>query len=71
MVTIWDMEARKLLVSLLPERSAVSSLGQRAICCVGWSPDGRLLAVGASDGGLEVWNLPKVNAKLSEIGLGW
>jgi WD40 repeat protein len=45
-VTIWDMEAKKLLVALSPERSAV--------CSVGWSPTRELLAVGGSDGSLEI-----------------
>jgi WD40 repeat protein len=62
-VTIWDMEAKKLLVALSPERSSVSSLG--------WSPDRERLAVGGSDGVLEIWNLTKINTKLAEIGLGW
>jgi WD40 repeat protein len=62
-LTIWDMEAKKLLVALSPERSSV--------CSVGWSPDRKLLAVGGNDGSLEIWDLPKINAKLDEIGLGW
>jgi WD40 repeat protein len=62
-VTIWDIKAKKLLVALSPERSSV--------CSVGWSPDRKLLAVGGSDGGLDIWDLPKINAKLTEIGLGW
>src|SRR5262249_31901484 len=62
-VTIWDMEAQKLLVALSPERSSVGSIG--------WSPDRKLLAVGGNDGALEIWDLPKINAKLTEIGLGW
>jgi hypothetical protein len=61
--TIWDMEAKKLLLALPEERSAV--------WCVGWSPNRELLAVGTSDGGLVIWNLPKVKAQLAEIGLGW
>jgi WD40 repeat protein len=62
-VTIWDMKAKKLLLALSPERSSVSSLG--------WSPDRERLAVGGADGVLEIWNLPEINAKLAEIGLGW
>jgi WD40 repeat protein len=62
-VTIWDMAAQKLLVALLSERSPVQS--------VAWSPNRELLAVATSDGGLEIWNLPTVNARLAEIGLGW
>jgi WD40 repeat protein len=57
------MRAKKLLVALAPERSSVSS--------VSWSPDRKLLAVGGNDGCLEIWNLPKINATLAEIGLGW
>jgi WD40 repeat protein/serine/threonine protein kinase len=62
-VTIWDMAAKKLLAALLLERSSAASIA--------WSPNRELLAVGTSDGGLEIWNLPKINAKLTEIGLGW
>lgn len=62
-VTVWDMAAQKLLVALLSERSPAQS--------VAWSPNRELLAVGTSDGGLEIWNLPKINAKLAEIGLDW
>jgi len=62
-VTIWDMRTRKLLVALPEERSAVSS--------VGWSPNRELLAVGTFGGGPIIWNMPKIKAKLAEIGLGW
>jgi WD40 repeat protein len=62
-LTIWDMAARRLLVALSPERSSA--------CSVGWSPDQKLLAVGGYDGSVEIWNLPKINAKLAEIGLDW
>jgi WD40 repeat protein len=62
-ITVWDMTAKKLLVALLSERSPVQS--------VAWSPNRELLGVGTSDGGLEIWNLPKINATLTEIGLGW
>jgi WD40 repeat protein len=62
-LTVWDLTARKLLVALLPEQSSVLS--------VSWSPNHELLAVGTRDGSLEIWNLPQINAKLAEIGLGW
>jgi WD40 repeat protein/serine/threonine protein kinase len=62
-VTVWDMAARKLLVALPDERGAIWS--------VGWSPNRELLVVGTSAGDLVIWNLPKVNAKLAEIGLNW
>jgi serine/threonine protein kinase/WD40 repeat protein len=62
-IRIWDMGAKKLLVALAPERSSVSS--------VNWSPDRKLLAVGGNDGCLEIWDLPKINAKLAKTGLEW
>jgi WD40 repeat protein/serine/threonine protein kinase len=62
-VTVWDMAGKKLLVALLSEQSPVGS--------VAWSPNRELLAVGTGDGGLQIWNLPQINAKLTEIGLGW
>jgi WD40 repeat protein len=62
-VTVWDMAAQKFLVALPEERSAVFS--------VSWSPNRELLAVGTSDGGLVIWNLPEVKARLAEISLGW
>jgi WD40 repeat protein/serine/threonine protein kinase len=61
--TVWDMAAKKLLVALPEERGAIWS--------VAWSPNGERLAVGTADGDLVIWNLPKVNAKLAEIGLNW
>jgi WD40 repeat protein/serine/threonine protein kinase len=62
-VTIWDMNKRQLLLALPEERGTVWSLA--------WSPNKELLAVGSSDGGLVVWNFPRVQAELSRIGLGW
>jgi WD40 repeat protein len=70
-ITIWDMAARKLLVTLSPERSAVCTVGRSAVCSVGWSPNRKLLAVGGTDGGLEIWDLPRINVKLAEVGLDW
>jgi hypothetical protein len=57
------MMARKLLVALPEKRGPIYSLA--------WSPNRELLAVGTSDGGLVIWNLPKVKARLAEIGLDW
>jgi WD40 repeat protein len=42
-----------------------------SIWSLAWSPNRELLAVGSSDGGLFIWNLPKINRELSRIGLGW
>jgi WD40 repeat protein len=49
------------VVTLPPETGDVWSLA--------WSPDGRRLAVGLSDGGLAVWDLDEVRARLAEFGL--
>jgi WD40 repeat protein len=62
-VTVWDMAAKKLLVTLPEERGAIWGID--------WSPNRELLAVGTSSGNVVIWNLPKVNAQLAEIGLGW
>jgi WD40 repeat protein len=62
-VTVWDMVARKFLVALPAELTPIKSLA--------WSPKAELLAAGTANGDLVIWNLPKVNAKLGEMGLGW
>jgi WD40 repeat protein/serine/threonine protein kinase len=61
-VTVWDLKTKKVLVTLSPGGF---------VSAIGWSPYRELLAVGNHDGSLEIWNLPLVNAKLAEIGLGW
>jgi WD40 repeat protein len=62
-VTVWDLNKRELVLTLPEERGTVWSLA--------WSPDKNLLAVGSSDGGLVLWDLPRIKAELSGIGLGW
>jgi hypothetical protein len=62
-VTIWDVRRRELLLALPEEHSNNWSLA--------WSPDRALLAAGFSDGSLVLWNIPRVRAKLAEIGLDW
>jgi WD40 repeat protein len=62
-VTVWDLARRKLLLALPEERGDVWALA--------WSPDGKLLATGSSDGALVIWDLPRVKAQLAEIGLDW
>jgi WD40 repeat protein len=59
---IWDMAARKFRVALPAELSVVRR--------VAWSPQAERLAIGTANGDLVVWNLPRVKAKLAEIGLG-
>jgi len=60
---VWDLEGRALLL-LLPQE-------QSTPYCVGLSPNKEHLAVGTSDGGLVLWNLPAIRSQLAEIGLGW
>jgi serine/threonine protein kinase/WD40 repeat protein/tetratricopeptide (TPR) repeat protein len=35
------------------------------------SPDGQRLAQGMADGGLVIWNVPKIQEQLTQIGLAW
>ena len=58
---IWDLESKKRLFLLPEERSPIWSLA--------WSPNGESLALGLSDGGLAIWNLPKIRAELARMGL--
>jgi WD40 repeat protein/predicted Ser/Thr protein kinase len=60
-VSIWNTSDRKMLYSFRPEQSEVWSMA--------WSPAGDQLAVGLSDGGLVVWDLPTIEAELARIGL--
>jgi serine/threonine protein kinase/WD40 repeat protein/tetratricopeptide (TPR) repeat protein len=36
-----------------------------------WSPDRQRLAVGLANGGLEIWNVHKIQEQLARIGLDW
>jgi WD40 repeat protein/serine/threonine protein kinase len=60
--SVWDLHQRKLLLAL-PEEGFVWGLA--------WSPDRKLLATGLSDGRLALWNIPRIRARLAEIGLDW
>jgi WD40 repeat protein/serine/threonine protein kinase len=60
---VWDAEQRRRLLALPAEPGIVWSLA--------WSPRGDMLAVGTSDGGLVLWNLPRVRAQLAQMGLDW
>jgi hypothetical protein len=51
-------------ISLSPAESTL-------IWSLAWSPDGERLAVGLADGGLVMWNVPKIQAELTRIGLAW
>jgi WD40 repeat protein len=60
-VAVCDLDAGKRVLELPPEESDVWSLA--------WSPDGRRLAVGLSDGVVAVWDLEEVRARLAEFGI--
>jgi len=58
---IYDLDAGKRVLALPPEESDVWSLA--------WSPDAQRLALGLSDGGVAVWDLGQVRARLAEFGI--
>src|SRR5262249_45105554 len=60
-VSVFDLDGHRPLYELPPESSDVWSLA--------WSPDGKSVAVGLSDGGLAVWDLEQVRARLEEFGI--
>ena len=62
-LTIIDIKARTPLFALPSERSPIK--------CVSWSPDGKRIAVGLSDGGVSIWDMNSVKKQLTEIDLGW
>jgi serine/threonine protein kinase/WD40 repeat protein/tetratricopeptide (TPR) repeat protein len=59
-VTVAELVSGREVFTLPPEGSDV--------WCLAWSPDGTKLAVGLSDGGVAVWNLEQVRARLAEFG---
>jgi WD40 repeat protein len=62
-VTVWDMDKHELVLAL-PEEGGIN-------WSLTWSPDKNWLAVGSSHGGPVLWDLPRIKAELSRIGLGW
>ena len=62
-LTVWSSKAEARVFSLPHESGPVWSHA--------WSPDGQRLAVGSADGELAIWDLPKVQAQLAQIGLEW
>jgi WD40 repeat protein/serine/threonine protein kinase/tetratricopeptide (TPR) repeat protein len=62
-LTVWSSKSGSRVFSL-PEEGG-------PIWFHAWSPDGERLAVGSADGGLAIWNLPKVEAQLARVGLAW
>jgi WD40 repeat protein/tRNA A-37 threonylcarbamoyl transferase component Bud32 len=62
-VTVWDLEARKLVLALPTEPTPVNSLA--------FSPDRTQLAVGLTDGTIVVWDFDRLHRQLAAIGLDW
>jgi serine/threonine protein kinase/WD40 repeat protein len=60
-VLIFDLKENRPALILPPETSEIWSFA--------WSPDGRRVAVGLSDGGLVIWDLEEVRACLRQFGL--
>jgi serine/threonine protein kinase/WD40 repeat protein len=60
-VVVYDVDAGRDVLTLPPESSDVWALA--------WSPDGTRLAVGLSDGGVAVWRLMEVRARLADFGI--
>jgi eukaryotic-like serine/threonine-protein kinase len=60
-VSVVDLERGEVAFTFREERSPIWSLA--------WSRNARRLAVGLSDGGLVVWDLDEVRARLAAIGL--
>jgi tetratricopeptide (TPR) repeat protein len=59
-VTVADLVSGREILALPPEGSDV--------WCLAWAPDGTKLAVGLSDGGVAVWDLEAVRARLVDFG---
>jgi serine/threonine protein kinase/WD40 repeat protein/tetratricopeptide (TPR) repeat protein len=59
-ITVAELVSGREVFTLPPEGSDV--------WCLAWSPDGTKLAVGLSDGGVAVWDLEQVRARLAEFG---
>jgi serine/threonine protein kinase/WD40 repeat protein len=60
-VVVYDLAAERQTLRLPSEGGDVWGLA--------WSPDGGRLAVGLSDGGVAIWDLEQVRARLKEFGL--
>jgi WD40 repeat protein len=60
-IVVYDLQAAREILRLPGEGSD--------IWCLAWSADGRRLAVGTSDGGVALWDVEAVCARLGEFGL--
>jgi WD40 repeat protein len=61
--TLWSSQTGSPVFSLPQERGVIWSSAL--------SQDGDRVAVGLADGGLALWNVPKIQAQLAQIGLAW
>jgi WD40 repeat protein len=62
-VSIGDLDRKSFPVALPAEQGAIWALA--------WSPDGKTLAIGTSQGGPYIWDIAKVRAQLRTLGLDW
>ncbi len=62
-IALWDSQTGSRVISVPQDSGPVWSLAV--------SPDGERLAAGLVNGGLEIWNRPKIQAELTRIGLAW
>lgn len=62
-IVVEDFENERFLFALHPEVSEVISLG--------WSPNGRKLALGLHDGRVVIWDFERVNNELKPLALNW
>jgi WD40 repeat protein len=60
-VKVADLDSGREILALPPEGCE--------IWCVAWAPEATKLAVGLSDGGVAVWDLKQVHARLADFGL--
>jgi WD40 repeat protein len=62
-IAVWHLPTKKHVYSLRVDSGAVWSLA--------WDLSSERLAVGQSDGGLAIWDLPKIQRRLAEFDLAW
>jgi len=60
-ITVVELSSGREVFTLPPEEADV--------WCLAWSPDGLKVAAGLSDGGVAVWDLEQVRARLTEFGI--
>jgi WD40 repeat protein len=58
---VYDLRADREVMTLPPESAE--------IYWADWSPDGQRLALGLSDGGVVIWDIKRVRAQLSDLGV--